>query len=155
MSPDDFRDSIKELTLQLAGRPLDAALDRWLNENLGPQSGLFQRLENACRAAVAEGWMCNREAAGIKFGRVIKPADDVHRFAVDVVEMADCVGPHHTHPLGEIDMIMSIDGQARFDGRPAGWCVYPPGSAHHPTVDGGRALVLYLLPEGSIEFSAR
>jgi hypothetical protein len=52
-------------------------------------------------------------------------------------------------------MIMPIDGQAKFDGRPAGWCVYPPASAHHPTVDGGRALVLYLLPEGSIEFSAR
>jgi hypothetical protein len=73
VSPDDFRESIKELTRQLAGRPLDAELDRWLNEYLGPQSGLFQRLEHACRAAVAEGWMCNREASGIKFGRVIKP----------------------------------------------------------------------------------
>jgi hypothetical protein len=31
--------------------------------------------------------------------------------------------------------------------------VYPPGSAHRPTVSGGRALVLYLLPEGRIEFS--
>jgi hypothetical protein len=40
-----------------------------------------------------------------------------------------------------------------FDGRPAGWCVYPPGSAHHPTVTSGRALVLYLLPEGQIQFT--
>ncbi|MEZ5479400.1 MAG: DUF4863 family protein [Thiolinea sp.] len=31
--------------------------------------------------------------------------------------------------------------------------MYPPGSAHKPTVSQGRALVLYLLPQGSIEFS--
>ena len=36
---------------------------------------------------------------------------------------------------------------------PAGWLVCPPGSAHHPTVHGGRALVLYLLPEGRIDFT--
>ena len=29
---------------------------------------------------------------------------------------------------------MPIDGDARFDGRPAGWLVCPPGSAHRPTV---------------------
>ena len=33
------------------------------------------------------------------------------------------------------------------------WLVYPPGSAHRPTVRPGRALVLYLLPEGRIEFT--
>ena len=50
-------------------------------------------------------------------------------------------------------LIMPIDGDARFDDRPAGWLVCPPGSAHRPTVSQGRALVLYLLPEGRIEFS--
>ena len=29
----------------------------------------------------------------------------------------------------------------------------PPGSAHRPTVSNGRALVLYLLPEGRIDFT--
>ena len=29
----------------------------------------------------------------------------------------------------------------------------PPGSAHRPTVAAGRALVLYLLPQGAIEFT--
>ena len=67
--------------------------------------------------------------------------------------MDDVVGPHHSHPNGEIDLVMPSEGEARFDGHGAGWVVYPPGSAHHPTVSGGRALVLYLLPEGSIEFS--
>jgi hypothetical protein len=46
-----------------------------------------------------------------------------------------------------------IEGDARFDGRPAGWLVYPPGTAHAPTVSGGRALVLYLLPQGQIQFT--
>jgi hypothetical protein len=32
--------------------------------------------------------------------------------------------------------------------------VYEAGSAHHPTVTEGRALVLYLLPQGSIQFTA-
>jgi len=31
--------------------------------------------------------------------------------------------------------------------------VMPPGSAHRPTVAQGRALVLYLLPQGQIEFT--
>ena len=48
---------------------------------------------------------------------------------------------------------MPLEGDATFDGRPAGWWVYPPGSAHRPTVAQGRALVLYLLPEGAIQFT--
>jgi hypothetical protein len=47
-----------------------------------------------------------------------------------------------------------MDEGATFDGRGAGWLVCPPGSAHRPTVRQGRALVLYLLPQGRIEFSA-
>ena len=42
---------------------------------------------------------------------------------------------------------------ALFEGHPAGWMVCPPGSAHHPTVTQGRALALYLLPEGDIAFT--
>lgn len=154
MSPNQFRELIQDVVSQIDGRPLDSELDSWLNEQHGAGSATYRRLKEACVAAVAEGWMCNREAGGIKYGRVIKPGDDVRRFSVDVVEMNDCAGPHHTHPNGEIDLIMPLDGSdARFDGRPAGWCVYPPGSAHPPTVSGGRALVLYLLPQGQIEFT--
>ena len=97
--------------------------------------------------------MCEREGGGIRYGRVFKPEDALHRFSVDVVDMQNIAGPHHTHPQGEIDLIMPLEGEAVFDGHPAGWCVYPPGSAHHPTVAHGRALVLYLLPEGQIQFT--
>jgi len=63
------------------------------------------------------------------------------------------VGPHHCHPSGEIDLILPESGAATFDARGAGWLVYGPASAHFPTVTGGTALVLYLLPQGGIECS--
>jgi hypothetical protein len=67
--------------------------------------------------------------------------------------MKPVAGPHHRHPNGEIDFIMPLEPGAQFDGRDAGWLVYEPGSAHSPTVTRGRALILYLLPQGAIEFT--
>ena len=153
MSPTEFRDQIAELTIQLAGRPLDATLDAWLNKEHGAGSATFERLKASCETGVAEGWLCDREGGGIRYGRIFKPVPELHGFSVDVVDMQDIAGPHHAHPLGEIDLIMPIVGDAQFDSRPAGWLVYPPGTAHRPTVSQGRALVLYLLPEGRIDFT--
>ena len=153
MTPQAFRQQIATLTAELAGRPLDAALDRWLNAEHGAASASYRALKAACEAGVAEGWLCDREGGGIRYGRIFKPAPDLHGFSVDVVDMHDIAGPHHVHPNGEIDLIMPIDADATFDGRTAGWLVCPPGSAHRPTVAHGRALVLYLLPEGRIDFT--
>jgi Domain of unknown function (DUF4863) len=149
----EFRSQIADLTAQIARRELNSDLDAWLNATHGAASATFESLRAACKTGVAEGWLANREGGGIKYGRIFKPADDLNGFSVDVVDMKDIAGPHHAHPNGEIDLIMPIDGDAQFDGRPAGWCVYPAGSAHRPTVSQGRALVLYLLPQGSIEFT--
>jgi hypothetical protein len=149
----DFRQRLAELTAQIATRPLDAALDAWLNAEHATASPTYLGLKRACQQGVAEGWLCDREGGGIRYGRIFKPADDLHGFSVDVVDMKDIAGPHHTHPNGEIDLIMPIEGEATFDDRPAGWLVCPPGSAHRPTVANGRALVLYLLPEGRISFT--
>jgi len=153
MSEAEFRQQMIDLTARLAGRTLDAGLQDWLNAELGPDSGEFRRLQDSCRQGVAEGWLCQREAGGIRYGRIFRPDDELHGFSVDVVDMDDCVGPHHGHPNGEIDLVMPLQGEAKFDGNPAGWVVYAAGTAHHPTVSGGRALVLYLLPGGSIEFT--
>ncbi len=153
MTAEVFRQLIVEVTTPLRDRALDGELELWLNRHHGPDSATFHALKQACLAGVAAGWMCNREHAGIRYGRVIKPDDDVSRFSVDVVDMNNCAGGHHVHPTGEIDLVMPLEGDARFDGHRAGWCVYPPGSAHVPTVSGGRALVLYLLPEGQIQFT--
>jgi hypothetical protein len=153
MTPIEFREQIAQLTAQIAGRPLDAELDAWLNQEHGRGSATYEALKSSCQTGVAEGWLCEREGGGIRYGRIFKPSADLHGFSVDVVDMKDIAGPHHTHPNGEIDLIMPLEGEALFDGRSAGWLVCPPGSAHCPTVAAGRALVLYLLPEGQIKFS--
>ncbi|MFZ1568056.1 MAG: DUF4863 family protein [Thiolinea sp.] len=153
MPSSPFRQQIAELTTQLAGRDLNADLQTWLNQEHGVDSPTYQQLKQSCQQGVAEGWLCNREGGGIRYGRIFKPADDLAGFSVDVVDMQDIQGPHHAHPNGEIDLIMPLEEDALFDGHAAGWLVYPAGSAHHPTVTQGRALVLYLLPQGSIEFT--
>jgi hypothetical protein len=180
MSPQDFQRLIAGVTAQLAGRPLDGALASWLNATWpahdatgttratgttattsadgatdapGTPHPSFHALAEACRTGVAKGWLCNREGGGLRYGRIFKATPDTHGFSVDVVDMNDIAGPHHVHAHGEIDLIMPLTEGATFDGHPAGWCVYGPGSAHRPTVANGRALVLYLLPQGAIEFT--
>lgn len=148
---------VRTITQAMAGRALDPALKTWLNETHGPDSRWFHDMQATCQAAVEEGWMCKHAAEDLptlRYGRVVRPGPDTAGFSVDVVDMDDCIGPHHVHPQGEIDLVMPLTPDARFDGTPAGWKVYPPGSAHRPTVSGGRALVLYLLPDGQIEFTA-
>jgi hypothetical protein len=154
MTSNEFAALVAPITGWIGDRALDASLEADLNRTFSPDGPLFQSVVDACRAGVAAGWMCNREGGGIKYGRVVKPGEASHGFSVDVVEMENLAGPHHRHPEGEIDMIMPLSGSARFDGRGAGWLVYGPGSAHCPTVSEGKALVLYLLPKGKIEFTA-
>lgn len=153
MNPEVFRRDLSALTAQLQQRPLDDGLRDWLNSTHAPGTPVFDALREACDTGVREAWLCQREGGGIKYGRIFKPADDLHGFSVDVVDMDSIAGPHHVHPNGEIDLVMPIDDTARFDGQGAGWVVYGPGSSHAPTVTGGRALVLYLLPQGAIEFT--
>lgn len=148
-----FKSLIAQVTDHVARRPLDAALQQDLNQWAPPGSAIYQDLFAACRAGVADGWMCKYEAGGLRYGRVIKPDVALQGYSVDVVDMQNLAGPHHRHPNGEIDLLMPLDGAAKFDGHPAGWIVYGPGSAHYPTVSEGRALVLYLLPQGAIEFT--
>ncbi len=152
-TPETFTRLISQVTGKVAGRPVDARLADFLSAEFPASGAVFQDIFKACQEGVAAGWMCAREAGGIKFGRVLKPSPATHGFSVDVVEMDNVKGPHHRHPKGEIDMIMPLAGEAEFDGHGRGWLVYPPDSAHPPTVAGGRALVLYLLPEGAIEFT--
>ena len=152
MSKEQFASLMNEVVEVIGGRPVDAALGDFLNQTLPPDGDTFRRIEELCQTGLEAGWMCKHEAGGIRYGRVLRP-EAAHGYSVDVVRMEALRGPHHKHPKGEIDMIMPIDSDARFDGHGRGWCVYPPNSAHHPTVTGGAALVLYLLPDGEIEFT--
>lgn len=153
MSPEIFRQHLASFCAQLGNRTLDADLQQWLNAEHGSLSASYQQLHQDVLAGVQAGWLCDREAGGLRYGRIFKPADDLLGYSVDVVDMTSLAGPHHTHPNGEIDLIMPVDADAQFDGHGAGWLVCPPGSAHAPTVTHGRAFVLYLLPQGRIEFS--
>jgi hypothetical protein len=153
MTVEEFKALLSEVTRRIAGRTLDPSLQEDLNRQFPAAGPQFQALFAACRAAISAGWMCNREAGGIRYGRVIKPDAGLDGFSVDVVQMQDLAGPHHRHPQGEIDMIMPLTPGATFDSHPAGWLVYGEGTSHCPTVANGGALVLYLLPAGAIEFT--
>jgi hypothetical protein len=153
MTQAQFTDLIATVTGAIAGAPLDASLQQTLNRRFPARGDTYGSILAACRDAIAEGWMCNREHAGIRYGRVVKAGAATHGFSVDVVDMSDVAGGHHRHPTGEVDLVMPLTEGAAFDGHGAGWVVYGPGSAHTPTVAGGRALVLYLLPDGAIEFT--
>ncbi|MCR9219184.1 MAG: DUF4863 family protein [Alphaproteobacteria bacterium] len=155
MTVETLKRHVVAVTERVAGKPLDEALDRFLNETFPPESETFQGLAAACRAGMEEGWLGEREHGGIRFGRPIKPSEETAGFSVDVVRYKDLAGPHHAHPKGEIDLILPIDPDAEFDGRGEGWLVYAPGTAHHPTISGGEAIVLYLLPDGEIAFTKR
>ncbi len=150
---DEFTLLMGSITARIEGRRIDPALGAQLADLFPSDGPTFDAVFAACRDGVAAGWMCSREAGGIRYGRVLKPGPATHGFSVDVVEMENVTGPHHTHPGGEIDLVMPLTEGAKFDGHGAGWVVYGPDSSHRPTVTDGKALVLYLLPHGAIEFS--
>lgn len=154
MTTEDFRALVKPVTDFLSGRALDDALEADLNRAFPGDGAVFRAIESACHAGIGAGWMCTQGGGNRKFGRIFEPGEDLSRYSVDVVDISDLVGNHHRHPAGEIDMIMPVTAGAKFDGRGRGWLVYPPDSAHRPTVTSGRALILYLLPEGRIEWSS-
>lgn len=152
-TPDGFIAHIAQVTDAIAGAPLDRALEARLNSTFPAESEWFADAKAWCLRGCKEGWLCAREAGGIRYGRAAPASDLLHGMSIDVVEMTDVVGPHHGHPHGEVDLVIPLEGDPAFDGQPAGWKVYGQGSAHCPTVSGGTALVLYLLPGGAIEFT--
>ncbi len=153
MNVERFADLIRPVARAIAGKPIDDALGIELQRLFPPSGETFKAIEAACHEAIEAGWMCAQGGPGRRFGRVIEPGPETFGLSVDVVDLEDIVGPRHRHPTGEVCMTMPITPGARFDGHDAGWCVYEPGSAHHPTVTGGEALVLYFLPDGKIEFT--
>lgn len=153
MTVAEFQKLLKKVTGSIEGKAVGADLSVLLNAEYPADSAEFQAIAAACQTGIKEGWLCQYEAGGVKYGRVIKPTEDLAGCSVDVVLMKDMKGPHHKHPNGEIDMVMPLTPSAKFDGKGAGWVVYGPDSAHYPTVTEGEAIVLYLLPGGAIEFT--
>jgi len=152
-TPTQFQQLVAPIARFAQGRALDAALEADLNQRFPASGEAFEQIRAACHAGIVAGWMCGQGDAKRRFGRIFEAGDATHGYSVDVVDITDLVGNHHRHPTGEIDMIMPVTPEAKFDGRGAGWLVYAPGTGHRPTVTDGRALILYLLPEGKIEWT--
>ncbi len=125
-----------------------AAAEAKLRAQLPMESAQVTRIRSLMEAGMAEGWLLDKEHKGIRFGRI---SGDIGGFSADAVLLSG-PGPRHRHPAGEIDLLFALDGDPKFDGGDPGWMVYAPDSVHVPTVSAGSMLILYLLPEASIEF---
>jgi hypothetical protein len=124
---------------------------RVLTARFDPASAEAKQLNQRLIEHLNKGEIANRGALPVKFGRVTKASPETHDFSIDVVHM-NGAGPLHRHPAGEINYCIALDGHPTFMGQPAGWVVELPGSQHVPTVAGGTMLIVYLLPQGRIEF---
>lgn len=128
-----------------------AAAERELAARFDPAGEDARALNAALVALYEEGKIANRGEPPVKWGRVAKPGPETHGFSIDVVHMT-APGPRHRHPKGEVDYCVALDGAPSFDGRPPGWVVCAPDSVHVPTVVGGTMLIVYLLPDGEMDF---
>jgi hypothetical protein len=128
-----------------------AAARRELTRRFDPSGAGARALNAQLIALLGRGEIAGRGALPVKYGRVTKALSQTHDFSIDVVHM-NGAGPLHRHPAGEINYCIALDGRPTFMGQPTGWVVEPPRSEHVPTVAGGTMLIVYLLPQGKIEF---
>jgi hypothetical protein len=148
-----FLEALEPVLAAVAGLdPADPEAAARLSAAFPLEGPALTRLRTLMRAGVEAGWLCDREAGGVRFSRVKKA--EAGGLSVDAVHMS-APGPGHLHPNGEFDLCFAVSGAPTFDGRAPGWTVYPPGSWHVPTVAGGVMDILYFLPEGAIEFGPK
>jgi hypothetical protein len=152
--PSPARTELEELLENLipAVRSVDvrdaAKASAALNQVHPLASKAMRRVRELCAVGVREGWLVPKPAGpNCSFGRLAK---DMDGYAVDCVLMSGkALG--HTHTNGEINICFAWEGDdPRFDGHPAGWVVFPPGSHHVPTVTNGTMLFVYFLPGGAV-----
>jgi hypothetical protein len=123
-----------------------------LVRRLDPSGSVALELSSELRALLESGAIANRGELPVRYGRVAKAGPETRGFSIDVVLM-NGAGPRHRHPRGEVNFCVALEGQPTFDGEPPGWVVMPPDSSHVPSVANGTMLIVYLLPQGEIEFT--
>lgn len=122
-----------------------------LRERFDPESEDGRALATELRRLLDAGELCENGALPVKWGRVSKASEESLGFSIDVVHM-NGAGPRHRHPQGEVNFCVPLDGDPRFEATHTGWVVMPPDSVHVPEVSGGEMLIVYLLPQGAMEF---
>ena len=144
------------LPLLEAARGVDltdpARARRELDQRFDPRSASAAALARELEVLLAQGKIAEKGELPVNWGRVAKASASTLDFSIDVVVM-NGAGPRHRHPAGEANYCIALEGQPRFDGEAPGWVVLPPDSSHVPTVSGGTMLIVYLLPQGQIEFA--
>jgi hypothetical protein len=124
-----------------------------LTERLDPDGPAGQAVASALKALLESGAICDRGELPVRWSRAAKASEETLGFSIDTVLM-NGAGPKHRHPKGEANFCVALEGTPRFDGEGPGWVVLPPESVHVPTVEGGTMLIVYLLPDGAMEFLA-
>jgi hypothetical protein len=144
---------IHRLCDDIRSKPLDQDLAAFLNDEYGAGSETYEALASLLKAGVEEGWVGYVEIEGADYrrGRIAEPSDATAGMSVETGLLRDVKGQYHCHTNGEINMVMPLEEHATFCGKGAGWQVFPPKSEHFPTVV-GRALILFFLPGGEIEY---
>ena len=128
--------------------------EAWLEEAFPFEGPVIQAVRELCERGVKEGWLCHRGEPVSRYSRVCKPSGPDQTCSLDAV-LLEGRGPRHRHPRGEVDLCFPFSGDPTFDGRSPGWLVYAEDSEHAPLVEGGAMLVLYILPNGEIEWPDR
>ncbi len=128
-----------------------AAAEATLTERFDPAGEDAKALRERLLALLDAGEIAENGELPVQWGRAAKATPESNDFSIDVVLM-NGAGPRHTHPTGEVDYCIPLEGQPSFEGCEQGWVVMPAGSTHVPAVENGTMLIVYLLPQGAIEF---
>lgn len=149
----EFVDRVHGLCESIRGLPLDDELEARLNRDFGAATESYARLVWLLKAGVEEGWAAYVDIQGADYrrGRIAESSYETSGMSVESGLLRDVKGQYHCHTKGEINMIIPLEAGAQFCGHGAGWRVFPPMSEHYPTVT-GRALMMYFLPGGEIEY---
>lgn len=152
MSNEQLLEALKPVLQRLPS--LDLSDPQAARDVLEAEFPLDGDLGNTLRAltqdGLRQGWLCKREAGPSRFSRVAKP-DAGLGYSVDAVLLWGD-GPRHKHLQGEVNCMLALEGKPQFCGFEPGWAVFPPGSAHVPSVSGGQMMIFYMLPNGAVEW---
>lgn len=136
-------------------------LEKWLNDNRGPGSAVWDDISGIIKEGVADGWAANIEVEGPNYRRSIvsEPCERLKYFSITAVYMnsiPNFKGQYHQHVYGEINMVVPLTEGATLMGprgwQGPGWTSLEPESHHYPEIIGGEMIALFYLPAGRISY---
>lgn len=148
---------LEEVICFIGKDELNQELEARLNDVFGHETVLYKEVFRLLLVGMQEGWACY-DAIGsedYRRGPLGVANEGPHDFFLQSACLKNVKGDFHTHPLGEINLILPVDAQAKFCGAGAGWKVFAPQTSHYPTVTGGKCAFVFLLPKGEIIYKGK